>query len=60
MTRSNLKSIVADRNNIYTLLLGLDVAKRSGEDGITNRMLKMVASSIDGPLTTLFQKLPTK
>jgi hypothetical protein len=45
---------------IKKMLLELDVSKGSGEDGITNKMLKMVASSISIPLTTLFQKLLNK
>jgi hypothetical protein len=39
---------------VKKLLLNLDTSKQGGEDGLSNRMLKMVAASLDVPLSRLF------
>jgi hypothetical protein len=35
----------------------IDITKQGGSDGINNRMLRLIAESIDYPLFKLFQKI---
>jgi hypothetical protein len=57
-TNSFLQNIAVDREAIIKKILSnLHISEGCGEDGINNRMLKLVASSIDDPLVSLFHRL---
>ena len=45
---------------VNKLLSNLDVSKQGGDDGLSNKLLKMVASSLDVPLCRLFNLLLDK
>jgi hypothetical protein len=53
-TQASLNTFIITRETVRNLLLGLDLSKGGSEDGISNRMLKLVVTSIDVPLTRLF------
>ena len=57
-TRALLNDITVNRDLVCKILRDLKVSKSGGDDGITNRMLKMVSDSIDLPLSRLFEKIP--
>ena len=53
-------TIVVNRLIVHSLLRDLDPSKGGGNDAITNKMLKLVANSLAGPLTKLFQRIITE
>lgn len=55
-TDVTVDNVVITKDQVRKALLVLDPSKQGGEDGISNRMLKLVATSIDLPLSNLFNK----
>ena len=53
-TEAVIRDIVISREKVKKMLLNLDVSKQGGEDGLSNQLLKMVASTLDLPLSNLF------
>ncbi len=56
-TQASLSSITVTRDLVRKLINDLDPSKGGGDDGITNRMLKLAQPSIDKPLCNLFKIL---
>ena len=52
-----LDSFQTTEEEVRTLLLELNVSKQGGDDGISNRMLKMIANPISAPLCRLFNRI---
>jgi hypothetical protein len=58
-TRILINNVNIDRAMVHKLLKELDVSKSNGNDNISNKMLKMVADSIDTLLYRLFSMVIT-
>ena len=56
LTNSSLYSLSFSESEVLKVLKGLDIAKATGPDGISNRLLKLTADSICRPLCTIFNK----
>ncbi len=59
-TEHSITNITVTSEKVRKLLQGLDSSKAGGEDGITNKMLKLVANSLDVPLCNLFNLFLSK
>jgi hypothetical protein len=51
---ARINSVVITKELVRKHLLNLDPSKQGGEDGISNKPLKIVATSLDKPLSKLF------
>jgi hypothetical protein len=51
-----VENVLITKDMVRKALLTLDPSKQGGEDGLSNRMLKLVASSIDVPMSKMFNK----
>ena len=56
-TNVNVEDITITPDKVRTLLLNLDSSKQGGEDEINNKLLKLVACSLDKPLCKLLNIL---
>ena len=59
-TGSSVTDMLVTSAKVRKLLQNLDSSKAGGEDGLTNRMLKLVSNSIDVPLCKLFNLFLTE
>ncbi len=56
-TDATINKLTVSVGDVRKLLQSLDTSKQGGEDGIVNKMLKPIATSIDKPLCRLFNVL---
>jgi hypothetical protein len=54
---NTLENILTTEDTVRKLLLDLNVSKQGGDDGITNKMLKLIANPLSCPLSRLFNRI---